>query len=393
MAKNEKGKSYKEISLFENSTEASEMEKKPRDKSIPAGNKNTDASASVFGWRFQIVAAIIFSLMEIEKLKYVEIEGSTEDIELYFNGLNTEYIQAKAIQKNPLDAKDNKKAKDAMNTLINTSNITKGRYSKLVYVANFRNPLNLKESLLNASWMSAMNEAFIRPYTSLPREGRDFIDKKIKSAQKDLGVKYLNTLDYFDLNRLYISTILLNPDDQDNEQLSVLSGTIEKFLADADISTAISRSKIDGIKGMLVDKYLSNAGSKEDGERHKKITKEILIWRIIFELLEKAPGGSEDIPFDIESEVEIYEQSFIQNQSENGEIANKILGCLSMYTSGKSINRNGVNSFINEKWSNFKEIFPLDDDEMVQEYGIKSIMQRIIYGRRTINKIKGWAKV
>lgn len=67
-----------------------EEEKSPRPKEMPADEKtkNTDASASIFGWRFQVVTGIILSLRNIKKLKSVEIEGHTEDIELYLrNGL------------------------------------------------------------------------------------------------------------------------------------------------------------------------------------------------------------------------------------------------------------------------------------------------------------------
>lgn len=378
------GNLYKQINLF-NDLETNVIKKKPRNKKTPIGNKNTDASAAAFGWEFQIVAAIALSLHNIENLKVVEIEGNTEDIELYFDNKDTEYIQAKAVQKNPLDAADNKKAKDAMNTLINTSNITKGKYSKLVYVVNFRNPLNLSEELLSASWKPSMDRIFVRPYTSLSKEGKVFIDERIKMAQDDLGKKYLNTLDYFDVNRLYVATILFDSNNQDDEQYSVLRGMIEQFFDEVHIS----KTKVERVKNMFVAKYLAGAGSKENGKRHKKITKEILIWRIIFETIDEVPNSFFDnIPMGIVSEVETYENDFIRSQSENGEIMNKVFGGLTIYAKGRSITPNLVCDFISENWTEYKDIFPLDDDDEVQQYGIKLIMLRIINGKRTIDKIK-----
>ena len=109
--------------------------KKTRPKNVPA-IKNTDASASAFGWRFQIIAGIILSIHNIKEIKFVEIEGSTEDIELYFSDKDPAYIQSKAIQGNIFDKTDvaATKATMAMNTLINTSNRTEGKYSELMYV-------------------------------------------------------------------------------------------------------------------------------------------------------------------------------------------------------------------------------------------------------------------
>ncbi|WP_105956745.1 hypothetical protein [Apilactobacillus quenuiae] len=59
-----------------------------------------------------------------------------------------------------------------MNTLINTINITKEYYSKLVYIANFRNPLGLKENILKASWQPDMNNIFTQPYSSVTLDGK-----------------------------------------------------------------------------------------------------------------------------------------------------------------------------------------------------------------------------
>ncbi|MBS4971894.1 MAG: hypothetical protein KHZ66_09970 [Lacticaseibacillus rhamnosus] len=278
----------KQIELL-NLEDLNDLTKHPREKQKPAlESKNTEASASVFGWEFQIVAGITLSLKNIKDLKYVEIEGSTEDIELYFERKEPEYIQAKSVHQNPLDAKDAYKATLAMNTLINTSNITKGKYSKLVYVSNLRNPLSLTNALLEASWVPNMGAVFTRSYQDLPVQAKKFIDKRIKKAQEQLKkYNYLSSKDYFDLNKLYVTTILFDPDRNDEHRYSVLEGTLQALFESAKIKQ--SRSKISHIRNLLLTHYLSNASSDVSSKKHVKLTKEMLVWRIIFELINEVP--------------------------------------------------------------------------------------------------------
>jgi len=366
-------------------------EKVPRNKDEPAYTlKNTDASASAFGWRFQIVAAIVLSIRNIKDLKKIEVEGCTEDIELYFKNRQPEYVQVKAVQRNPLDATDNDKAIRAMNTLINTSNLTKGKYSKLVYLCNFRNPLNLSSSLLTASWIPSMKETYSRDYGALPEEAKNFLAGRIELARKDLGKKYSNSIEYFDLNKLYIATILFGSDDKDEQQYSVLSGTISNWL-DA-INVKANRAK--RIENMLVNNYLADAGSKENSDNHKSITKEILVWRIIFEIIKDVPEEFyDDIPSGIVDDLEQYETDFIKDQSERIEVINKVISGINVYAKGGKINVPLQNEFIDSKWRDYEELFPMDEDSEVKEFGIKMILLRIINGRRTISKIKRGAGI
>ena len=59
---------------------------------------NRNASASAFGWDFQINSAILLMIDNIEDVSYVKVEGKYEDIELYLNNGKTIYAQAKSFQ-------------------------------------------------------------------------------------------------------------------------------------------------------------------------------------------------------------------------------------------------------------------------------------------------------
>lgn len=368
-----------------------EEEKSPRPKEMPADEKtkNTDASASVFGWRFQVVTGIILSLRNIKKLKSVEIEGHTEDVELYFTDRDPEYIQVKAIQGDPISEKDNSKAVLAMNTLINTSNLTKGKYSKIVYVANFRNILDLKEPLLEMVWRPRVDEPFVQSYSALPSKARDNIQKRIKSAQKQLAKKYSNSIEFFNTDKLYLATILFSSNDQDEQKFLSLEESIQTMFESLDIK--IPRTRVHNIRDMLVTKYLANAGDKATESNHKTITKKSLIWRILFKIIDDIPDNFyDDKPIGIQEDIEVYENEFIQDQTENIDVINKIFSGLHSYADINSISiaKKVVEEFIKCKWSDYKDIFPLYESPEIQEYGIKMIMTRLLSGKRTIEKIQ-----
>lgn len=369
--------------------ELHDLTEEPRDKAKPAvENKNTESSASVFGWQFQIVAGITLSLKNIRDLDHVEIEGNTEDIELYFNKKDPEYIQAKALQRSPLDAKDPSKATLAMNTLINTSNITKGKYSKLVYISNFRNPLSLSNALLEASWVPNMGSVFSKPYTSLPIQAKRFVDKRISQAQKQLkDHKYMSSKDYFDLDKLYISTLLFDADENDEQRFSALEGSLQGLFESAKIKQ--SQSKVSSIRNLLITQYFSNASSDAKSPRHFTITKKGLVWRMIFEIINDAPEEFyEEMPSGIDNELDKYTDNFIKKQSESISTINAITSGIIKYVANGIVTKANLKAFVTDKWGDYCNLFPLDDNPDVQEYGIKLLMMRILNGKHVIAKLR-----
>lgn len=375
-----------QLELFNTKEFGAEEILKPRDKMIPAV-KSTESSSSVFGWRFQIIVGIIFSIKNIQELKSVEVEGQTEDIELYFTKKDPMYIQVKAIHKNIIDAKDPVKATFAMNTLINTSNRVGNKYSELVYVANFRNPLNLTDALLESAWKPSMDSVFITKYNELPEAAKAFIEDRIDQAQKQLKQKnYKNSIDNFDRDRLSISTILFGPDSNTNE-ISVLGGTLEALFQEAKIR--MRGRTISKLQESLVTYYFANAGSSTSSEKHITITKEKLVWRVIFEVMDCIADDSDKVvPIQFIDEVNEYVDEFIQDQSQDISIINKIYAGIAKYAPNGKYSEPIVDSYINDEWEKYKIDFPLNEDADVQEYGIKTLIKKIITGQKTVHKIK-----
>lgn len=58
---------------------------------------NTNASPTIFGFDFQVNAAIVLMLENIKNLKKLRLEGATEDIELTLNNGKKVFAQAKSV--------------------------------------------------------------------------------------------------------------------------------------------------------------------------------------------------------------------------------------------------------------------------------------------------------
>ncbi|SPS07208.1 hypothetical protein [Latilactobacillus sakei] len=374
-----------QLELFNTKEFGAEEILKPRDKMIPAA-KNTESSYSAFGWRFQIITEIIFSIKNIQELKSVEVEGLTEDIELYFTKKNPMYIQVKAVQKDFIDATDPGKATLAMNTLINTSNRVGNKYSELVYVANFRNPLNLTDALLESAWKPSMDSVFTTKYNELPEAAKVFIEDRIDKAQKQLKQKnYKNSIENFDRDRLSVSTILFGSD-SDTRGVSVLGGTLESLFQEAGIP--MRGWRISKLQKSLVEYYFANAGSSTNSEKYITITKEKLVWRVIFEVMDcTADDSDKNVPMPLIDGVNEYVDEFIQDQSQDINIINKIYAGIAQYAPNGEYLEPIVDNYINNEWKKYKTDFPLNEDADIQEYGIKTLIKKIITGQKTVHKI------
>lgn len=109
---------------------------------------NTQASATVFGFQFQINAAIYLLIKYFSKFEQIKVEGSQEDIELFLCNNTKIYAQVKSKE---FPTKDNtghsEKLKEALKTLSNVND--NGKYY-LMYISNLEdNPLNSGTSEFN----------------------------------------------------------------------------------------------------------------------------------------------------------------------------------------------------------------------------------------------------
>lgn len=131
--------------------------------------KDRRAHAVVFGFDFQVNAAIILMLENIEELSSLRLEGNYEDIELKLNDGQYILAQAKAIENASSDFKNvRKNLEKSLNSLSEGSSRVNAK--QLILITNSPNPINEE-----ASKSIFYGEAH-RPYSSLPVSSKKLID-------------------------------------------------------------------------------------------------------------------------------------------------------------------------------------------------------------------------
>ena len=103
---------------------------------------NRNASASAFGWQFQINIAIYLMIKYFGKFKEMKIEGKKEDIEISLNNSRKIYAQAKSKQ-NINDENTSSYPAKLKKALESLSDVDDSDPESLIYISNLEpNPLN-----------------------------------------------------------------------------------------------------------------------------------------------------------------------------------------------------------------------------------------------------------
>ena len=174
---------------------------------------NRNASPSAFGWDFQVNAAIVLMLDNIEQAKAVRVEGKTEDIEIFMSNGKKLYSQAKSVVKSSSDfSKVKEKMQDALTSL--SAAYDKNDSEQLIYITNSPNPFNDKTT------MSMFHGVSVRDFDSLP----DKCKNKILSMLKKIGRDKV-----FATNQLTIRTIPFETDNLD-ERYKEIKQKIDDFV-------------------------------------------------------------------------------------------------------------------------------------------------------------------
>jgi hypothetical protein len=323
---------------------------------------NRNASASVFGWDFQTNAAILLMLDNIKKADSVKVESKTEDIEIKLTDGNIIYSQAKSIVNADDTANLAKKLKDAIKTL-NEANANSNT-EKLIYITNHSNPLSDQTTIGNFSTTTQL------PYDELPEKCK----KKITKIIKDNKYK-------IDTSKLYIAVLPFIGKNEDNRYKEIRRAVFE-FIGQLNILTNFDSKKILDI---WQKEYFFNATVPDDTIT---ITKKKMIWALIVQICEM--DLSDEILYDCD-EAQIMEiknnyHNIINIKADDFVLISKVLGSFAEY---KTKNSGNMQSFISEKYVDFKNEFQVEglteEDEICL---IQLILKKIITTRYSIDKIK-----
>lgn len=218
--------------------------------------KSKRADAVLFGFDFQVNAAIVLMLENIKELRTLRLESDNEDIDIELESGNHILAQAKSVVKSSSDFSNvRKNLKKALESLSEGSN--KVATNKLILITNSPNPLN-EDASRSLFWGHTH-----RGFNTLPDSSRKII------------TDYLSQIDQpLDTDQFMIQVVPFETDN-DAERYKAVMQVINDFIGELKLD-------IPGIGKQLHRVWRSEVfknGSKKDVSI--KLTKKNLIWPII----------------------------------------------------------------------------------------------------------------
>lgn len=334
-------------------------------------SNDTRATSVLFGFDFQVNAAIALMLENIKDMKRLRIEGELEDIEITLKDGTKIYAQAKSVVKSSSDFRN--VIKNMTNSLISLQNASQNAFEKsikikeLIMITNSPNPLNDKSSK-TLFYLDAR-----RTYESLTTSLQDKITKIMDKNKISL-----------DLSKFKIQILPFETDDE-AERYKFIKQYIQEFLSEIDTS-------YNGITKKLMtiwQREIFKNGTQE--KLTYELSKKDVIRPIIVILTEPTIISDElrnkfDTP--IFNETTKKYSNVINVCVNKYDFFSKVLFDYNSFTHiGNSSEK--INYFISDLWKNYTEYFEnIESNDEVRECLVKIILYKIISNRITINKIK-----
>lgn len=325
----------------------------------------TNASDSIFGWDFQINAAIILMLEDIENVQKVRVEGQTEDIEITMTDGEFIFSQAKALSDPSSTKNVRKKLSDGLGTLNQAAK--QSGVCKLIYITNAYDPLADKKSMPSFYGQSR------KPYVALMDSAKKVIDNILtKENYTDI-----------DKSKLFIYTL---PFENDlNDRYKVVIEKVKDFIAS--IKSNLSGSAQD-VLDIWQQQLFENATLHDTAI---VLTKKAIMWPLIVIMCDdgfRANPFSEDIDDGLYDEVSSRYRNFISCKCQKFSFATRVLTDYQNYVSAKNGNEK-IMDFIHDRGNTYLDEFAQGDcNEEVLNTLIKIIIFQLLRQRYLINEVK-----
>ena len=334
---------------------------------------NRNASPSCFGWSFQIAAAVVLALRNIEDVAFILVEND-EDIELELLDGGIVYAQAKAyFEANKPGEGSLKRLKGALKTL----NDSFGRPAcrELVYVTNDLMP-------------------FGKSPNDLPFGRNSFLEyRELGPKQQEAIMRILNSESYDPclVDKLAVYAIWYHGSDMQT-RCEEIDRCIGNFLDRLDFKSA-SRPSEGRLRGDWEQALGFSASSDSRDMKAKKISKEAFVWPVIVESCMGLTSGLGDLDLD-EDQLEELESTYareISAQINRFDVVSKVTTDYSEYAkvSSESAKQKRI-AFASARWQDYVALLGADviDDEEVKQAFVEVIVSKIIKKQKTIEKVK-----
>lgn len=328
--------------------------------------KSRRANAVLFGFDFQINAAIVLMLENMADLSSLRLEGNHEDIEIEMTDGKYILAQAKGVEKAGTDFSHvRENLKKALHSLSEGARDTETR--KLILITNSPNPLNEE-----ASKSLFYGEAH-RDFDTLPDSSKELIKKYLQEVDQPL-----------DTSQFMIQVLPFETDNEE-ERFKVVHTKVDDFIGELDINRP-------GITKKLMTIWQDNVfqnGTKSDAEI--KLRKKDIVWPVIMLVTDVEQAGdkfSEYFDPGLYDEIIRKYHEVITTYSERFDFITRVLHDYQQYSYKGKISDKNI-SFANDFWQEYLDDLKIDesDDEM-QEGLIKIILLTIVTNRIAIDHIK-----
>jgi SepF-like predicted cell division protein (DUF552 family) len=327
---------------------------------------NRRANAVMFGFDFQVNAAIVLMLENIKDIQSLRIESENEDIDIELCNGNHILAQAKSVEKSSSDFSHvREKLKNALKSL--SEGCAKVSAEKLILITNSPNPLNEEAS------RSIFYGAAHRNFDTLPESSQKIITGFLSEIERPLNPEQ------FSIQVLPFET------DNEAERYKVVLQVINDFIGDLKLSNSGLGKRLHRI---WFEETFRN-GSKKNTEI--KLSKKSLIWPIIVIVTDVENTDQDFVDrFDTVQYDEVvhrYKET-IDSCCEKMEFFTKILFDFNAYNNTGKPKEKSLN-FVEDCWRNYASEFEGDgiDCDTVEAL-TKVVVYNVIRRRIEINKIK-----
>ena len=308
-----------------------------------------NAAESAFGWQFQVHAAIVLALKNIEEMSSIEVEGDMDDIEVELQDGMRVYCQAKAHYKaNEPGNGSTTRLSEAMKTL--ADDLRKEDCTKAVYVTNDR---LLFGKRINADNFSG--GAFYSFYELEP-EQRTVVEKYIGDIAlltKEHGPLCFFVLPFFGSDEATKTKAV-------DAAITAFLGSINSSDARGVIPSRLRRTWV---------QLLGADATVKPGYPNKSISKKAFVWPIVFEICDRTPVGNGvlEIDEDVFEDVMHRYQSTIDSQSDLYSVSTRIISDYEQFRRSSTSGSQAPSCFVSERWEQYVDVLGAseicDDDE------------------------------
>lgn len=330
--------------------------------------KDRRAQAVLFGFDFQVNAAIVLMLENIKELRSVRLEGNEEDIELTLENGRKILAQAKAVEKSSSDFSHvRENLKKALISL--SEGAQKTDTQQLIFITNSSNPFNDADSKGVFGGLPTR-----RSYSNLPPTAQEIVQKYLGDINNPL-----------DLQKFTVQVFPFETDD-DTERYKGIMQAVNDFIGSLNVNVSYGLGK--WLLQVWHDDIFTN-GSKRDASI--RLDKKDIIWPI---LVYETDINRCDDDFLNQFDIGVYDEvirlysSTIDSCCERIEFFTKILYDYTQFPSSKK-QKEKCQDFIDHSWENYKSEFSSGGiDEETLEALTKIVLYNVIRRRITIDKVR-----